>query len=112
LVQIILAASFVVWLIFFPSSGDRFAWQVTPQMTAMFIGAGFIVRTYIGYFLFREHYWYRLRWQKWGNYGFLAFIFLATFWHMEEMNWHLRDRSGSVRCAVHLQLLEAGACRS
>jgi hypothetical protein len=65
LVQIILAATFVVWLVFFPSSGKNFAWPVTPEMTAMFIGAGFIVRTYIGYFLWREKYWYRVRWQMW-----------------------------------------------
>jgi len=88
IVQIILAASFVIWLLFFPNHGDIFAWPITPNMTAMFIGAGFIVRTYIGYYLWREEYWYRLRWQKWGNYGFLALIFLATFWHIEEMNWH------------------------
>lgn len=87
LIQVILASSFVIWLLFFPSSGDNFAWPVTPKMTALFLGAGFIVRTYIGYFLWREPYWYRLRWQKWGNYGFLAFIFLATFWHIDEMNW-------------------------
>lgn len=87
LIQIILAATFVVWLIFFPSSGENFAWPVSPEVTAMFIGAGFIVRTYIGYFLWREKYWYHLRWQRWGNYAFLIIIFLATFWHIGEMNW-------------------------
>lgn len=87
LVQIILAATFVIWLIFFPSSGKDFAWPVTPNMTAMFIGAGFLVRAYIGFFLWRETYWYRLRWQRWGNYAFLAIILLATLWHVDEMNW-------------------------
>lgn len=87
LIQIILAATFVVWLIFFPSSGENFAWPVSPEVTAMFIGAGFIVRTYIGFFLWREKYWYRLHWQRWGNYAFLIIIFLATFWHIGEMNW-------------------------
>jgi len=88
LVQVLLAASFVVWLLFFPGTGGNFAWPVTPRMTAMFIGAGFIVRLFIGYFLWRETYWYRLRWQRWGNYAFLAFILLATLWHVDEMNWH------------------------
>ena len=87
LVQILLAATFVIWLLLFPSTGDKFAWPVTPRLTAMFIGAGFIVRTFIGYFLWREPYWYRLRWQRWGNYAFLAFILLATLWHVDEMNW-------------------------
>ncbi len=87
IIQVLLAASFVIWLIFFPGTADRFAWPVTPVPTAMFIGAGFIVRTMIGYFLWREKYWYRLRWQSWGNYTFLALIFLATYWHIDEMNW-------------------------
>jgi len=87
IVQVLLAASFVIWLLFFPQKGDLFAWPVTPVPTAMFIGAGFIVRTMIGYFLWRERYWYRLRWQALGNYAFLALIFLATYWHINEMNW-------------------------
>ena len=45
LIQVILASSFVIWLLFFPSSGDNFAWPVTPKMTALFLGGGFIVRT-------------------------------------------------------------------
>jgi hypothetical protein len=87
LVQVILAAGFVVWLLLWPSTGDRFAWPVVPRMTAMFIGVSFIARTYLGLHLWREKYWYRLRWQVWGNYGFLAVIALATFWHVEAMNW-------------------------
>ncbi len=65
LVQVILTTSFVIWLLFFPSTGDNFAWPVVPRMTAMFIGASFIARAYLGYFLWRERHWYRLRWQVW-----------------------------------------------
>jgi hypothetical protein len=87
IVQIILAATFVVWLVFFPSAGWNFAWPVTPAFSAMFIGAGFIARTYIGYYLWREKEWARLRWQVNANYAFLFVIFLATYWHVDEMNW-------------------------
>jgi hypothetical protein len=87
LVQVILAASFVVWLVFFPATGNLFAWPIVPAFSAMFIGTGFVVRTYIGYYLWREKYWPRLRWQAPANYAFLLIIFLATYWHIDEMNW-------------------------
>jgi hypothetical protein len=88
LVQFFLAATFVVWLLFLPTAGDRFAWPVVPVLTAVFIGTAFIARTYLGFQLWRQKYWHNLRWQVWGNYGFLATIFLATLWHVDQMNWH------------------------
>jgi hypothetical protein len=87
LVQVLLATSFVIWLLFFPQRGDDFAWPVVPELTAMFIGTAFIARAYLGFFLWREKKWYRLRWQVWGNLGFLAVIFVGTLWHVGEMNW-------------------------
>jgi hypothetical protein len=87
LVQTFLAAAFVVWLLFFPAAGVNFAWPVVPRLTAMFLGTSFILRSFLGYHLWREKVWYRLRWIVWGNYMFLAVIFLATFWHLNEMNW-------------------------
>jgi hypothetical protein len=87
LVQTFLAGSFVLWLLFFPSTAGNFAWPIIGRQTAMFIGAAFIARTYMGIHLWRQKQWYRLRWQMWGNYGFLAVIMLATFWHVESMNW-------------------------
>jgi hypothetical protein len=86
-VQTILASTFVVWLLFFPSTATNFAWPIVPEVSAMFIGAGFIARAFLGVHLWRQQYWYRLRWQVWGNYAFLAVILVATFWHVGEMNW-------------------------
>jgi hypothetical protein len=86
-IQVLLAASFVIWLVFFPSSGTKFAWPITPAFSAMFIGTGFLARTYIGYSLWREKYWPRLRWQATANLAFLGVIFLATYWHIDQMNW-------------------------
>jgi hypothetical protein len=87
IIQILLAFSFVIWLLFFPSTGGKFAWPIKSSFSAMFIGAGFIARTFIGYFLWREKDWPKLRWQVAANYAFLIVIFLATYWHIDEMNW-------------------------
>jgi hypothetical protein len=86
-VQFFLALSFVIWLLFFPNTGGSFAWPVVPRLTAMFLGTSFILRVFMGYLLYRERDWYRLRWIKWGNFAFLGVILLATFWHVDEMNW-------------------------
>lgn len=86
-VQFFLALTFVVWLLFFPDTGLNFAWPVRSRLTAMFIGASFILRTFLGYHLWRGKYWYRVRWVVWGNFAFLGTIFIATFWHIDEMNW-------------------------
>jgi hypothetical protein len=85
--QILLGLVFIIWLLGFPAEGAVFAWPTTPGETAIFLGAGFLVRAYIGLGLVRERYWARLRWQVAANYLFLAFAWLATLWHMDEMNW-------------------------
>lgn len=86
-VQFFLALSFVIWLLFFPNTGSKFAWPVVPRLTAMFLGTSFILRVFMGFLLYREREWYRLRWIKWGNFTFLGVILLATFWHVDKMNW-------------------------
>ena len=85
--QLILAASFVVWLLFFPETATKFAWPIAPPLSAMFLGTSFILRAFQGYHMWRAQNWYRLRWIRWGTYGFLAVIFSGTFWHVHEMNW-------------------------
>jgi len=87
IVQTFLASIFVIWLLFFPSSATNFAWPIAPEMSAMFLGAGFMVRAFLGFHLWRQKHWHQLRWQVWGNYAFLTVLLLATFWHMHQMNW-------------------------
>ena len=87
IVQLFLASSFVIWFWIFPNTAIKFAWPVVPFETALFFGAGFVVRAYIGYFLWREKTWTGLRWQAAANIAFLVVIFLATYWHIDEMNW-------------------------
>ena len=57
LVQCFLALFFVLWLLIFPGMGIYFAWPVKPELTALFLGAGFILRSYFGYHLWREKDW-------------------------------------------------------
>lgn len=85
--QFAFATLFVIWLLFWPDGGERFAWPVTPRLTAVFIGTSFILRAFLGLSIVRTREWYRLRWVVWGNYLFLAIILIATFWHVAEMSW-------------------------
>ena len=87
MVQFFLASAFVVWLLFFPETGTNFAWPITPAESARFIGASFILRAFFGWHLWQQKDWLYLRWSRWGNYAFLAILFLATFWHIDQMNW-------------------------
>jgi hypothetical protein len=97
IVQCFLAAFFVLWFLFLPEKGIYFAWPVVPEMTALFLGAGFILRSYFGYHLWRDKYWYTVRWSLFGDYAFLAVLFVTTWWHIEEMNWHIQGVSSGLR---------------
>jgi hypothetical protein len=85
--QFSLAFFFLLWLLFLPNGGPTFAWPVVPRLTAVFIGTSFLLRTFMGISILRAQDWYRLRWIVWGNYTFLTVILVATFWHINEMNW-------------------------
>ncbi len=87
LVQFFLASAFVLWLLLFPETGTNFAWPITPAQSARFIGASFLLRAFFGWHLWRQKDWLYLRWSRWGNFAFLAILFLATFWHIDQMNW-------------------------
>jgi hypothetical protein len=97
IIQCFLAAFFVLWFLILPETGKYFAWPVVPELTAMFLGAGFILRSYFGYHLWRDKYWYTLRWSLLGDYAFLSVLFITTWWHVSEMNWNLQGVSSGVR---------------
>jgi hypothetical protein len=82
------AALFAVWMFFFPQLvAPFFAWVAEPRLTQVFIGAGYVFRTFffLGFVLNRN--WLRMRWAFWGNLAFTGTLLLATLWHAEEMNW-------------------------
>ena len=97
IVQYFLAAIFVLWFLIMPQTGRYFAWPVVPEMTTMFLGAGFILRSYFGYHLWRDKYWYTVRWSMNGDFAFLGTLFVTTWWHVSEMNWHLEGVSDGLR---------------
>ncbi len=96
-VQCFLAAFFVLWFLILPRTGLYFAWPVVPELTALFLGAGFLLRSYFGYHLWREKYWYPLRWSMAGDFAFLGVLFVTTWWHIEEMNWNLQGVGNGLR---------------
>jgi len=97
IIQCFLAAFFVLWFLITPKNGIYFAWPVKPELTALFLGAGFILRSYFGYHLWRDKYWHTLRWSLKGDYAFLATLFVTTWWHASEMNWNLQGVSNGLR---------------
>jgi len=96
-VQCFLALFFVLWFLVFPQYGIYFAWPVKPVLTALFLGAGFMLRSYFGFHLWREKDWYRVRWSMNGDFVFLGVLFVATWWHINEFNWHLLGVSNALR---------------
>jgi membrane protein CcdC involved in cytochrome C biogenesis len=97
IIQCFLAAFFVLWFLIFPQYGKYFAWPVVPELTALFLGAGFMLRSYFGYHLWRDKYWYSVRWSMNGDFAFLGTLFIATWWHINEMNWDVQGVSNSLR---------------
>jgi hypothetical protein len=97
IIQCLLAAFFVLWFLILPADGKYFAWPVVPELTAMFLGAGFLLRSYFGYHLWRDKYWYPLRWSMFGDFAFLSVLFITTWWHVQEMNWNLQGVSSGLR---------------
>lgn len=97
IIQCFLAAFFVLWFLILPGQGKYFAWPVVPELTALFLGAGFILRSYFGYHLWRDKYWYTLRWSLFGDYAFLSVLFITTWWHIQEMNWNLQSVSAGLK---------------
>ena len=96
-IQCFLAASFVIWFLAVPQYGKYFAWPVVPELTALFLGAGFILRSYFGYHLWRDKYWYTIRWSMNGDFAFLGVLFITTWWHVQEMNFSLQGVSNGLR---------------
>ena len=87
LTQFLLAAGFVIWLVFLPGLASHFAWPIGSRLSSMFIGACFALRAFEGWHMWRQHDWSRIRWMSWGTLAFLVFIFAATYWHIDLMNW-------------------------
>jgi hypothetical protein len=84
----VVAAAFAIWMYFFPQIiPTHFAWNVQPRMAQVFIGAGYLFRTFFFLlFVFVPDYRH-LRWAYVGNLAFTGALLLATLWHAESMHW-------------------------
>jgi hypothetical protein len=83
------AAWFAVWFLFFPQYvAEYFAWDIEPRFAQLFIGAGYVFRTFFFLNAAFERSWLRLRWIVWGNYVFTGVLLFATFWHAQEFHWN------------------------
>jgi hypothetical protein len=87
LTQFLLATGFVIWLVFLPGTASHFAWPIDSRLSSMFLGTSFALRAFEGWLMWREPDWSRIRWMSWGTLAFLTFIFAATYWHLDLMNW-------------------------
>ncbi len=87
LIQFLLALGFVIWLVFLPGFAKFFAWPIGSRLSAMFVGTCFALRCFEGFWMWREPDWSHLRWMSWGTMAFLTIIFVATFWHVDQINW-------------------------
>ena len=85
--QFLLAAGFVIWLVFLPGLSSHFAWPLGSRLSSMFIGTSFALRAFEGLLMWRQPDWRRIRWLSWGTMAFLIVIFAATYWHLDLMNW-------------------------
>ena len=85
---VLLAATFAVWMFFFPRFiPTHFAWVVEPRLAQVFIGAGYVFRTFFFLQFILARNWLHVRWTLWGNLAFTGTLLLATLWHADEMNW-------------------------
>jgi hypothetical protein len=83
------AATFAVWMFFFPQAIDTaFAWKVEPRFAQVFIGAGYVFRTVFFLAIASQRDWLRIRWIFWGNLVFTGTLLLATYWHIDQFLWH------------------------
>lgn len=85
---VLLAATFAVWMFFFPRFiPTHFAWVAEPRLAQVFIGAGYVFRTFFFLQFILARNWLHVRWTLWGNLAFTGTLLLATLWHADEMNW-------------------------
>ena len=56
-----LLLAFLILYVFPDQSGERFAWEIKPHMTAMFIGSGYLGGAYMFVFAIFGKHWHRVK---------------------------------------------------
>ncbi len=88
LVILFLIPAFIILYIYPDQSGQRFAWEIKPHMTAMFIGAGYLGGAYQFVRLVFERHWHRVGRALLPVTAFTIAMLLATILHWERFDIH------------------------
>lgn len=74
-------------LYFFPDlSGERFAWEIKPHMTALFIGSGYLGGAYMFVFAIFGKHWHRIKAAFPAVTTFTVAMLLATLLHWDRFD--------------------------
>jgi hypothetical protein len=83
----LLSAIFGPLLFLFPTRTDQtFSWTITPPMSAVFIGAGYISGAIAIIYLLRQGRWHPMRPFSLGGWGFILAAFGATLLHWDRFH--------------------------
>ncbi len=76
-------------LYFFPDlSGERFAWDIKPHMTALFIGSGYLGGAYMFVFAIFGKHWHRIKAAFPPVTTFTVAMLIATILHWDRFDIH------------------------
>ena len=81
-----LLLAFLILYLFPQTSGERFAWQIKPNMTALLIGAGYFAGAYQFVFTIFGQRWHRIALAFPPVVAFTIFMFLATVLHWDRFD--------------------------
>src|SRR5262245_3536881 len=76
-----------ILLLFVPSFAGRFAWDIEHRQSAIFIGAGFVMRAGLFWTIFHATTWHEIEWMVWGNVVFAAVLLGVTMIWGEKFVW-------------------------
>lgn len=83
-----LLLAFLILYLFPDLSGERFAWEIKPHMTALFIGSGYLGGAYMFVFAIFGRKWHRVSGAFPPVISFTIFMLLSTFIHWDRFNIH------------------------
>ena len=81
-----LLLAFLILYLFPPTSGERFAWQIKPNMTALLIGSGYLSGAYQFIFTIFGRRWHRVSLAFPPVVAFTIFMLLATILHWDRFD--------------------------
>lgn len=81
-----LVVAFIILYLFPETSGERFAWQIMPNMTAAFMGAGYLGGSWLFLNAVIGHRWHRVATGFLPVAAFTAVMLLATILHWDRFD--------------------------